>query len=646
MGGDPGVVGRSITIDGVPVTVIGVMPEGFTQPAPTDVWMPFDLPPNVRSAVTGGRIVAIFGRLADGVTRQAADREADEFTRRTLEAFPDNRDFSYRAQTFREQLLNNADNTVLLVQGAAAVLLLLASINLMSLLVAWGFERRQEMAVRLALGGGTGRVVKLLVTQGALIVGAGLVVGLVIARVLLLGVRQLDLGPQLGFFLSQARLDGPLVLACIPAAALLAVVSGVVPAVLNRRTGLAQALRSSSRSVSQSVAALRVQRLLVVAQAAFSVVVLASATALGVSFRKLSLIPDGFEPSGRVVARIVLPDDRYRPHALRVAFGDALSDALAREPGLTSHGFTSTLPVGDLRRGGRFFIPDASGTVSNDPFLLHFRRVSPEYLRVMGMSLLRGRHFTAADDSASPAVAIVSRAAADRYWQGRDPIGQRIQRVQAGGAPQDAEVVGVVEDAMDGGYEATRGEAVYMPFAQVSLTSITIVAQSTNPGEGLAAIRRSLAATDPLIAATGTATLERLVATANVLPQLRALMLMVFAVASIAIAALGSYGVMRQLVANREREFALRLVFGAVPRDLAREVLVQVARLAIPGIVVGLVGAWFCASLLRAFMFGVDPRSGVVLAVVALSVLALAVVTALPTVVRAMRIDVRSGTVT
>jgi ABC-type antimicrobial peptide transport system permease subunit len=150
-----------------------------------------------------------------------------------------------------------------------------------------------------------------------------------------------------------------------------------------------------------------------------------------------------------------------------------------------------------------------------------------------------------------------------------------------------------------------------------------------------------LRSADPLLAATGTATLGSLVSSANALPQLRAAVLLVFAAAAVLIAGLGSYGVMRQLVANREREFAVRLVFGAVPRDLAREVLLQVARLTVPGVLVGLGGAWLAANLLRTFVFGVNPRSAMVLVTVAVLVLFLAAVTALPSVRRAMRLDPR-----
>jgi len=644
---DSSVIGRVITIDGVPTTIIGVMPRGFSQPAPTDVWQPFDIPQNQRTVISGGRTLAIFGRIRDGVSPDAARAEVAEFTRRTQAASPaDNRDYRYRMQTLREQLLTGADSTVLLIQVAAVSLLLLALLNLVALLVAWGFERDQEMSVRIALGGGEGQIVRLLVAQSALILGAGMIVGVLLSFLLLAAVRQIDLGPQLGFFLSQVRVDASVLLVCLPIVAGLAIAAGMLPAVVNRRRAVAQALRSSSRSVSHSAAALRLQRGMVVLQASLSVVVLASATIVGLSFRNLSAVPDGFDASDRVVARVILPDESYGGHGRRVAFADNLLAALQREPVLVSAAFTSTLPVGDIRSGGRFFVPDQNGAISGDPTLFHFRRVSPGYLEAMGFPLLRGRQFTARDDSASPRVALISRAVAERYWPNDDPVGKLIHRAGTGAAPPvPFEVVGVVGDAMDGGYEAVRGEAVYVPYAQVSGTRLSIVAESkVGTTEALAAIQRAIHAADPLIAASGTATLDDLVSTANALPQLRASILLVFAVAAVMIAGLGAYGVMRQLVANRERELALRLVFGAVPTDLAREVLLQVAKLTVPGILLGLGGAWMAANLLRSFVFGIDPRSAGVLAAVSVGVLLLAALASTPSMLRAMRLDPRSAT--
>lgn len=645
---DRGIVGKVITIDGAPTTIIGVMPEGFSHPAPTDVWTPFDLPAAQRAAISGARWIGIFARIADGVPRETAIAEVAGFTRRHHEASPaDNKDYRYRMDTLREQLLAGADSTIVLIQAAAASLLILAILNLVSLLVAWGFERNQEMSIRLALGGGQAQVLRLLLAQSVLIVGAGFVVGTVLAQLLLALARQLDLGPQLGYFVSQATVDVRVLLISMGIAGALAMVAGFLPAAVNRRRVLSDALRTTNRSATHSAGALRLQRSMVVLQASLSVVVLAAATIVSVSFRNLSSVPDGFDARNRLVGRVLLPDESYGTHGRRVAFASALQDALGREPAIARHALTSTLPVGDIRRGTRFFVPDQNGAITGEPALFHFRRISPEYPAVMGMTLLRGRHFTARDDSAAPRVVIVSRALAQRYWPNEDPIGKRVVQATAAGTPQPMpfEVIGVLSDMMDGGYQATPGETVYLPYLQSSGPQLSIVVVAKGgTADAFTAIRHAVNSADPKLSVSGTATLGSLVSAANALPQLRAALLMVFAIAAVLIAGLGCYGVMRQLVANRERELALRLVFGAGPRDLAREVLLQVAKLTVPGVVVGLVGAWMSANLLRTFVFGIDPRSGIVLAVVSVGVLLLATLAAAPSVMRAMRLDPRATT--
>ena len=646
LGADPSVLGRSLIINGVPTTVIGVMPEGFSQPEPTDLWQPFDLPPAQRAAINGGRILTTFGRIADGASREAALADAAEFTRRTREANSvDNKDYHYVLPTLRDQLLSGADATVLLVQAGAAVLLLLAVLNLSSLLLAWGLERSQEMAVRRALGAGDGRVVRLLILQSALVVAVGFAGGLVGAQLALSFLRGVDLGPALGYFIGALRLDGSVLLFSAGLAAVTAVIAGTLPAWLGGRVDLGAALRASSRSMTLSPGAIRWQKAMVVVQAALSVMVLSAAAVVAVTFRNLSNVPDGFASGSRVVARISLPGADYPSHASRVAFAIALLGHLEAEPALRSYGFTNTLPVGDVPWGGRFMVPGADGVTLGEPAVLNFRRVSPGYLAAMAIPLIRGRRFDAHDDSASTKVAIVSAALAERYWPGDDAVGKRIYRVASSTAPPEAlEVVAVAGNVMDAGYNMAPGEAIYVPYAQVSVSRLSIVAESRDgAAAGLAAVRRALKATDPVVSASGTTTLDALVAQANVLPRLRAAVLLGFAIVALAIAGLGSYGVMRQLVANREREFAVRLVFGAMPHNLGRAVFGQVLRLTLPGIAVGLAGAWMLAGVMASFVFGVEPRSLPVLTAVSLCVLALAAIAAAPSAVRAMRLDVRNG---
>ena len=374
--------------------------------------------------------------------------------------------------------------------------------------------------------------------------------------------------------------------------------------------------------------------------------VLASAGLIALSFWRLAQIPDGFTAEKRVVARVVLPDTRYPGQVEQTSFGRRLNEHLAAEPGVVSSGFTTVLPVSDIRRGQQFTVELTDGSLSPEPMLLHVRRISPSYLEAIGIPVVRGRGFTVQDDTASIPVAIVSRALADRLWPNTDPIGGRIYRAAAGGLPAAAlTIVGVVGNTMDGGYQAGPGETVYMPFLQIGQDRFSIIAEGrTTPAETAAAIRSALRKTDPMVAAGNVATLDALVLQANALPRLRMVILLVFAIVAMGVVALGTYSVMSQLVNTRQREFALRLVFGAQPVQLAQIVVLQVSRIALPGIALGVLAAWLAAGALRAFLFGVEPTSASILTAASSFLLVLTVAASIPCAVRAMRVDARTGT--
>jgi putative ABC transport system permease protein len=642
--GDPGVLGRSLTINGTAHTVIGVMPAGFTHPLPTDIWLPFDIPQFWWTAITGGRGLTVYGRLKDDVTLRTATHEMAELTQRSLEAHADNQDFRYTLQTIVQVLLPSADRTIVLVQAGALVLILLAVLNLASLLIAWGFDRRQEMAVRLALGAGRRRIVRMLLLQSLTVVVAGGLGGLGLSALALPWIRQLEVSPTLALFLSQLELDRFVLLWSGVAAGVAGVVAGALPSWFGRQTDLTETIRWGQRGASLSPAAIRWQKAMVLAQATLTVIILAAAAFIGISFRNLQGIPNGFTPEDRVIARVQLPDAEYPEHEKRAAFAARLLEGLGREPDLAAFGFSSTLPVSDVPWGARFFIQLPDGSLSTEPLLFHFRRTSWNYHATMGIPILSGRAFEERDDATHPNVAIVSRALAERLWPGENPIGRPIYRVLPGVEPLPLEVVGVAGNVMDGGYSAPPGEAVYVPFAQVSVTRMSIVARPrTTPQQAVLAVRRALRAADPGLAASAIAPLESLVTQANALPRLQTILLVVFAFVAMGIAGLGSYGLMSQLVATREREFALRLAFGAPPGRLGWSMLGQAAALAGPGILAGAAVVLLLSGVLRPFLFGVNPGSIGVTLLVSVVTFAFVCSASLSPAFRAARTDVRKG---
>lgn len=637
-------LGASIRLAGVPHTVIGIMPRGFVLPAPTDVWLPYDIP---ASWTTSTRLLSpAFARLAPGVTEASAQSEMAAFTQRTVEMDrAANRDYRYRVRPIRSVLLNGAERTVLLVQAGALVLLGLAIANLWSLFIAWAVERQQETAIRRALGASGGQVVKLFLTRALALIGLAGVLGYFLAWQVLPAIQALNPSPSLAFLLSRAQLHQGGLAMTIVLIAIGTLAAGLIPAWHAWKQDPATGLRTSTRGSGLSRGAVRWQQAVVLTQAAFAVVILFAATLSGLSFRNLLHVPSGFDARDRVVVRVFLPEPRYSGHASRAAFADAVLEQISRESGIATAGFTTTLPVGDIPWGGRFFLESAGGEAMREPLVFNFRRISDSYFNAIGLPLLKGRAFDRRDREAGAPVAIISQAAARRLWPGEEAVGKRLRRALPGTTETVAmEVVGVVTNTVDAGYAGPAGETVYVPYAQVSADRLSLVVRPRDTIEtALAAVRRALKAVDPTIAAFKASDLDTLTREANAMPRLQMSLLAVFGLVAIGMTALGSHGVMSQLVASRQRELAVRLAVGDTPAGLLRAVLKQNARLSLVGIAVGLVGAWAVGSAMTPLVFGIAPRSLSVLGAVAAATLAITLGATVMPAWRAARVDVRRG---
>jgi putative ABC transport system permease protein len=598
------VLGRTLRLNGATHTIIGVMPDGFALPMGTNVWLPFDMPTPMWTAIVGGRQVANYARLAAGVTESMARDELRAFAPLAIEANPDNKNWTWTVQPVREAILNGADRTILLVQVGAAVLLLLAISNLASLLMAWAAERQQETALRLALGASSWRLVRQFLVQSVLLVAIGGALGIGIARFSLPLLEHLNPSPALARFLTGINLDtGTLAFAT---ALMLAtgLVAGLLPALHARKTCHADALRAESRGTSLSREGLRWQKAMIVVQGAVSVLILVGAGLAALGFSQLNDIRLGFESRDRVVFQIQFPEPAYATHEQRVQFIRALEANFALEPAIGEFGFSTTIPVGDIQRGGGFTPQRANGEWDADSSVFQFRRVSPGYIPMMGTPLIEGRLLNERDVSNTPHVAVISQAAARKYWPGESAIGRKLRRSGAKDAPL-VEVVGIVGDVRDSGTSSPVGETIYMPWEQVSFRSGWVLLKGNNTSELFAAGRRALGATAPDVASFNAAMLDDLVWQAAALPRLQIVLLGVFAAIAISITALGSYGVMSQLVSNRQREMAIRAALGATRGEVLRLVLRQNAKLAAAGALIGIVAAWVAArsaqSALTAF---------------------------------------------
>lgn len=642
---DRGAIGRSMLLDGLPHEVVGVMPPGFSRPLPSDVWVPFDLQPTHWDRILAARTITVYGRLGEGVSLREAEAEIHAFTDRTLEASRDNLGFTYGLLKLREQELPQGDRAVLLVQVGSLLLLLLAVLNLAVVLIASGVDRRQEMSVRLALGAGAGRITIGLLFQGLFLVLVASLGGLGIATLALPVVRRLEAPSPLAPYIAMVGLDGR-VFAFGAAIALLAGLAAAAgPACLGHRMAIGDSLRSGSRSSGLGPAAVRAQRTMLTLQATFAVVLLVGATSLGLSFRNLARVSTGFESEGRMVARIQLPTEGYETHEERAEFGIRMEEAIRQQPEIVRAGFTTTLPLGEVNFVARFVATPEEADPALDPPASNIRRISTGYFEVMGIPVVAGRSFDAGDDASSAPVAIVSRSAAARLWPGADAIGRSLYRVLPGSPPLQLEVVGVAGDLVEVGFDRPPGQTVYLPWAQVSGQRVSFVFElRAGSADAGVAFRGAIRAAAPGVAAGPIVSMASIERQANMLPWLQSTLVSAFAVIAVCIALLGTYGVMSQLVASRQRDHAVRLAFGAVPWRIAVSVVRSATAVALPGVVVGVGVSWLMLErFLHPILFEVEEGAPWVWLGVGGGMLVLIVLATLPPALRAARVRVGAG---
>ena len=643
-GGSADVISHSLRLNGAPHAIIGVMPEGFSLPPDVDVWVPFDLPTEMWTRIVGGRQLLLFGRLADRLSVATAQEELRAVGKRIEYSNIANKDWSYRSVSVRQFYLNGADRTILLVQAGAVVLLILAATNLSSLLLAWAAERERETAVRLALGARARDILRQQVAQGLVLMLAGSALGLLLAAAALPALRELNPTPTLSFFLRHLRIDPAVAGATILVALGTGLLTALAPLWQTRRTDLVTTLKAESRGGTASRGALRWQKAMVAAQAAITVLVLAVAALAAWNFARLDRAGPGYTTEGRGVFRVQLPETVFPDNAKRAAFMRAFAENLGHEPALTEAGVSNTLPFGDLPTGAALTYEAKPGEFTTEPFIFNHRRITAGYFAATGIPLRRGRNFTPQDDASVPSVAIVSQRLADKRWPGADPIGMRFRRSVPGQPSMEITVVGVVGTVRDAGTISPDGETLYVPFVQNTTRKFSVVARGrAGVDDAVAAGVRALRATAPGLAAYEVTTLEKLAWQSNATPRLQTVLLGAFALVAAGVAVLGSYGVMSQLVANREREMAVRLAVGGSPGEVLRMVLAQNARLAAVGALLGAGVGWAGGRWLQGLVTGVNTTAPwAYFAVAALTVLLTQVATLLPAR-RAAGLDVQKA---
>jgi putative ABC transport system permease protein len=616
-GGDEAVLGTSLQLSGEAYTVIGVLPAGFALPGgrEAELLVPLALEADPRREQRRSGFMRAIGRLGPGVTPEQAQADLTAIAARLAAEHAE----TNAARTgvgvagVHEDIVRNARRMLLVVQGAVGLVLLVACANLASLLLARAAARRREMAVRAALGAGRGRLVRQLLTESVLLAAAGGALGLGLAVLLMRAF--LAFGPV---DLPRARtlqLD-PGALAFTAGLSLLAGLAfGLAPALQAARSDPQSGLGAGSRGATGGGARAGLRRALVLGQVALSLVLLAGAGLLVKSLLRLQAVDPGYRTDRLLTLRISLPRDRYATREALAAFHDQLALRLGALPGVEAVAAASVAPLTPWRATVNLAVEGRPAPRPEDVPLANYRAVDQRYFEAMGIPLLRGRAFAAADAAGTAAVAVVNRTLADRFWPQGEAVGARL-RIDDDPRGRVLEIVGVAGDVKHYALDDPPSLDVYVPYAQAPQSVAVWLANSTSwvlragldPGRLAPAVRREVQAVDAEVAASALRGLEDALADTVAPRRFNVLLLQAFALAAVLLAASGIYAVTAYLAAQRTRELGVRVALGARPREILGLVLGQGLTPVALGLLLGLVLSLAFARLLEGLLFGVAAR--------------------------------------
>ena len=644
-GGEPGAVGQRLTVSGRSCTIIGVMPPGFAFPPKAEIWSPLWFPAEQHDQQRrGARGLEVLARLAPGVSPAAAQAELNGLGARLTEQYPQNysgdRRYTMVAAPLLEDYVGELKPMLLTLAGAVGLVLLIACANVANLVLARAAARRQEMALRLALGAGRFRLVRQLLAEGVLLAAAGGLAGLLLAAWAVRGLLRFvpDNLPRL----DGVGLDGRV----LAFTALVSLGTGLafslVPALQAASAGMNEALRDGGRA-GKGGRQRRLRGALVAAEVALALVLLAGAGLTLKSFWRLRAVEPGFRPEGVLTLRMLLPFSTHPQPAQRAAFFREVLEHMRAVPGVAAAGAVSRIPMAPGNNSGTM-TSEASALAQDDPRVeVEMRWASPGYFQAMGIPLLSGRDFTDGDVQGTVPVAVVDENFARRFYPGEDPVGKRIKR----GGPQSTRpwktIIGVVRSVRNQRLDATSLPQAYFPVFQEADEMYNLsFAVHTGGGDPLAlapGVRSAVAAVDRDQPIYDVRPLPEIVADSVSLMRLALLLLGVFATVALLLAAAGVYGVISYAVAQRTQEIGIRMALGAQRGGVLALVIRQGMRPALAGAGLGVACSLALMRVLASYLYEVSPTDPVTFVLVTLGLLSVSLVACYVPARRATRVD-------
>ena len=602
-GGDATLVNRMITLDGIQHRVVGILPAGFAYPAGAVFWTPL----TVRFNPNLGYVRPVIGRVNSGVTREEAQADLDAWIASLPPDSRRERDLVARVTTLHEAMVGNVRQPLWIFGGAVVFVLLIASANVANLLLMRAVSRRQEIATRLALGAGRGRLVRQLLTESALLSLAGGLGGAVLAGLA---------GPALLAVVPAGRLPQDVTIDMdrwvfaftVGVSLLTGLIVGLAPIVQTARDGHHGTLREVTATATRQ--SHRLREILVVAEVALTLVLLVGAGLLIRSFVSLRSVPLGFTAERVMTMTIDLPELGY-PAAPEIAtFHQQLLSSLSALPNTSSAGAVNWLPLGDAVIWGDVQAEDRRDLVGK--YNATKVVVSPDYFATMGIPVVRGRAFSDRDTAASQPVLIVSESVARRLWPEGDAIGRRMALKERPLEREWLTVVGVVGDVRQGGLRSRPAHAVYQPYTQVTSRFFVgymtfVVRTKGEPAQAAPMMRAALSQLDRDLAPQAMATMEGMIDRTITEPRFQTRALAVFSLAALLLAAIGIYGVLASSVLERRFEIGVRMALGADRTSVVRMILRRTMLLTAAGVGLGLAGSFALTGVLANLLFDVTP---------------------------------------
>lgn len=648
-GSDPKIIGKPIRLNDYNYSIIGVLPKGFLGYSDSaEVWIPMTMrdaawPQTAQYDFLHNRDIhyhKVLARLKPGVSLASAQAEMETIAAQLARAYPkENRERGVLVTPATIDYVRGFRAPLLVLLGAVAFVLLIACANVANLVLTRSAVRDRELAIRLALGAGRGRLISQFLAENSLITVAGAMAGIALAYG---GLDALvSLLPVSFPSFAHVRLDGGVLAFAFVLAAATALLLTVFPVLSSVHTNVNDSLKEASKSTS-GLRGRRLGRALVVSEVALSLVLMIGAGLLLESLSHLLLDNPGFRPDHLVTLRFYLPDRKYEGDG-RNRFGPELAGRISQFPGVESAAATFIDPFlwGGLQRG---FTVEGHAPISNaESDTVYYQEVGPNYFHTMGIPISQGRDFSLRDTLQAPGVVMVSESFARRYWPGQDPVGKRLRYGSDDSPYPWMQVIGVAGNIK---YNSLRQDPEAEPViygallqSEVIINMSLVVRTRTSPESMLGPLRDEIQRIDPAVPVYNVATFDQRMREDSAETRSYGLLLALFASLAMVLAAVGIYGVMSYWVTQRTREMGIRLTFGASPRDLHRLVIGEGIWLAVVGIGAGATAAFFLTRAMISLLYGVKPFEPVLFGVLAAALTGVIVLASYIPARRATQVD-------